>query len=394
LFLIVWTVLRRGKGVRGTWLRTLIAGALMATTTLYQYYVFTTNPVFRARAATPTFSPELLRYVVGYGIPFALAATLLVIFAFRVIGLRMHVSSAESLDDEVTSPQPPPRIRRGSQMEALDQDGMEGDHLTPPPGLREGDHLTPPPALRRGLGGGPWPFHDLQTFVLIACWFVAGLSVIYLRDLHGHPVLFQRKTIMGEHVPLCLLAGASMALLLKYVRPMAVRAVLAALLILASAPSNLLFLARDIRHLRQNRSENGRALYLSNGFADALSWLRDNAPPNAAVFGFPEDCLYVPGLAGRAVWSGHWSETPDFGQKVAWFYRFANASTPDDYRPEFLAMMHIDYMLYPTDPTIKEFTSDSGAHYIAADFARIPPRYLTKVYSNPEYSVFRVNVAR
>jgi hypothetical protein len=360
LSLIVWTVMRRFRGVGGTWLRTAIATAVMAPTVLYQYYVFTHNTVFQKRVGVPTLSPEFWRYPLGYGLPFALAVVMVAVLVVRAVRGRKE-------------PHPNPLLKKG-----------EGAGNTPEAPLSQdrdaGGSGAPPP-----LRGGSWPFHDTQTAILIICWAVAGLSVIYL------PVSFQRKMLMGEHFPLCLLAGAAAAILVQKLRT-APRAALAVALVLAAAPSNVLFVAREIRHVTLGVSETDQGPYIYDTLLEALSWIDKEAPPGAAVFGFPDDCLLVPGYTGHPVWAGHWGETPEYGAKLAQFRVFIDAAAPDYLRAQFLPTTNTQYVLYPVH--VGTFPDRKGNVHTMISLADDPPPYLREVHRNKDYVVFEVNARK
>ena len=178
-----------------------------------------------------------------------------------------------------------------------------------------------PPAPNNG---GAIPLPLLFAF----CWAVGGFLVIYL------PFAFQRKMLMGEPVPLCLLAGVGAVWLSERLSPKA-RPLALALLVLVSAPSNACFFLRDFRHLTHNKSETHLSPFLSTSLVDVYAWLRANTPADAAVVGFPGLCTYLPGEAGRAVWAGHWAETPSYGKKDAEFADAFDARASDADRHAF-----------------------------------------------------------
>ena len=59
LFLIVWTVLHRVRGVAQSWLRGIVALAMTMPTTLYQLYIFSAEATFHKRANVPTLMGRL-----------------------------------------------------------------------------------------------------------------------------------------------------------------------------------------------------------------------------------------------------------------------------------------------------------------------------------------------
>jgi len=355
LFLVVWTVLRRGRGVGMSWLRGIVALALTVPTTLYQLYIFNAEATFHKRANVPTLSPAFWHYVLGYGIVFLLALVALV---------------------------------------RLPQNWGRGG--------RTGDMSTPP-----------------RPLLFAVCWAVGGFAAAYL------PFAFQRKMLMGEHIPLCLLAGVGASYLVRRwaTRPQRQAATLA-LLVLATFPSNALFLRRDIRHLMSDHSETGLSPFLPNTLYDAYGWVRRNLSPRQdAVLGLPNHCAPLPGATDRVVWCGHWAETPSYGLKIEAIARFAEVAIPDydsqlqnpvppdvtldlsnesemrsflysDYgrrfsRLRFLQSIPATYLLYPNDVS-RPYVDKQGRRHPFADFAHHPPPYLQPVYANPDYTIFRI----
>ena len=65
---------------------------------------------------------------------------------------------------------------------------------------------------------------------------------------------------------------------------------------------------------------------------------------------------------------------------------------PDSLRIAFLRETHAQYLLYPTHTDgIRTRRSPDGTVYSIVDFAAAPPPYLTKVYSNPDFTIFHIN---
>jgi hypothetical protein len=316
LFLVVWTVIRRGRGVAQSWLRGILALA---------------DAVFHKRADVKTLSPAFWHYALGYGLVFGLAlAALAWLWRSR------------------PNPTPP-------------ESGAGG---TTPSG---------------SAAGGP-----SRPMLFAACWAVGGFAAAYL------PFAFQRKMLMGTHIPLCLLAGAGAAWLVHRLTPRLQVAALS-LLVLASFPSNALFLLRDVNHLTADRSETGLQPYLPDTVYDAYGWIRRNLRPRQdAVLSFPTLAAPLPGATDRVVWVGHWAETPSYGKKLRAFSHFADAATSDTARRTFLRSTPVTYLLYPNDVSQLDYTDKWGLVHHDADFAHRTPPYLQPVYANKDFTVFRI----
>ena len=337
VFLVVWTVFRRGRGVAKTWLRSIVALALTMPTTAYQYYLLRSDPVFRERAAVPTLSPAIWHYVLAYGLVFLLA--------LMAVVMRHNVA--------------PPAPASGGAGALVAPDGSVVETPAPP---------------EAGAGGA--------SLLFITCWAFAGLAVIYL------PFAFQRKMLMGEHVPLCLLAGLGAVTLTRSL-PLRSQNLALAALVLISAPSNLLFLVRDINHLETNRSETSQFPYLSSTLVATYQWIAANTPPESAVVGSPLLCASLPGYTDRTVWAGHWGETPHYATKFGEFVRFSDSQTPDDERLRFLRSTHAQYLLYANDVSAG-YVTKSGEQRHFVDLVHSPPPYLKIVYTNKDYTLFHI----
>ena len=346
LFLIVWTVLRRGKGVALSWARAVVALALTLPTTLYMYYVFNAEAVFKARASVPTLSPAVWHYFLGYGLVFLLA----VLAAVKMAPSAPNTGRAGE-DTIVGAPLAAPSPPSAPSSPALPVLGADGTSL---------------------------------PLVFVLCWAIGGLLVCYL------PFAFQRKMLMGEHIPLCLLAGVGAVWLARRYAPRAQAWVLV-LLVLASAPSNALFLVRDMRHLETDHSETHLSPYLSADLVDVYHWLRANTPADAAIVGLPGLCTYLPGEAGRAVWAGHWAETPHYGFKDAEFADAFDRIASEEGRHQFLLGTKATYLFYPNEIASTDvFKRRDGPHHWV-ELTQAPPPYLGEVYKNGTFTVYEIH---
>ena len=323
-YLVAITIVEK-KFDRERWIRAVIAGALTLPSTVYQYWVFKHETVFRLRALTPTLSPPIFYYAMGYGLVFLLAAAAVVLLFTK----------------------------------------------------RE-----------QYLSG----FSSNMIAVWVFSWAAAGLTIIYL------PVEFQRKMAMGEHIPLCILAGGAAAYFATSFGGK-IQAALLTILVLLTFPTNALFLARDIHHVEENKSEISDAQpFLTEQQLDVLTWIRQNTVRGDAVLALPPIGQFVPGYCDRAVWVGHWSETPNYGTKLFKLMKMLSVSTPDDLRYRFFASTGADYLVYPEDAADNPIPLRHGNLYLC-DFRGSAPIYLQKVYETPNtgngdaggYLIFKID---
>ncbi|MGO8671075.1 MAG: hypothetical protein ACLQVD_06905 [Capsulimonadaceae bacterium] len=345
LFLLAWTAVRWRRGVRRLWVHSLMAFTCFLPTTLFVAYCMEINPTFHARAVSPTYSPPFWHYLLGYGLVMVFAAVAVGMLIWR----RRYVV-------------------RCLEPTALDVDEPEGCESV----------------AAHEIG---WA--DRASLLFISCWAVAGFFVIRI------PVEWQRKAIMGEDIPLCLLAGWGAASLM---RPLAkpLRITLLTLLVLASFVSNGFVIRRDLVHISRNRSETATWPVLSSTLVHAIDYIRTSTPSYAAVVSMPSLAIYVPAFSGHAVWAGHWSETPDYTDKVRAIAKFTDSNTPDSDRQDFLRSLPVtvQYLLYPNKVDGLQYTSGLGAVHTFADFVAAPPPYLVAVYSNKDFTIFRIDLSR
>jgi hypothetical protein len=250
-------------------------------TTLLQYYFYRTDPVFQQRADYQTLSPEFSAYALGYGLVLPLA----------LIGAVL---------------------------------------------------------LLRGLPGS---LHKpVQRWMPIA-WAVAGFGVAYL------PLAFNRKMIMGTHVALCLLAGIAVAALAEWafrrsgvqafrrsgvrvdgtstdrlIRPSRGPAAAVAIVVLLTAPTNVVFMLRDVAATGDRAEDlNWFSAYWPQADLKATAWIREHTSRDAAFFCTPLSGRYIAATAGRAVYAAHWGETPRFAQRVGpTIELFSRPQSPED----------------------------------------------------------------
>ncbi len=202
----------------------------------------------------------------------------------------------------------------------------------------------------RSSESGEYVATDGPLFLLV--WAVVNIGMAYA------PVSFQRKLLMGAHIPVALLAGWGMATIARELRGMW-RPLLLAVGLIVMSLTNIRFMLRDRGGLRHG-GETVRAFLLA-GERSAIDWLRRNAEPGSVVqplpwlavgpdgrAGFVDTTVacFVPGLTGHAVNAGHWGETPDFGHAMGRWLRFLMPDTPDNWRKQLLQETGVRYVVF------------------------------------------------
>ncbi|MDH7481202.1 MAG: hypothetical protein QHH26_04385 [Armatimonadota bacterium] len=187
---------------------------------------------------------------------------------------------------------------------------------------------------------GVWQSRRNNDLNLLVCWCLAGFIAAYL------PVTFQRKLIMGTHIPLSILATMGVTAVTSRILKDKYRTLFSALILLAMVPSNMVVIAWNIGDILQNQVPTAfHTPYISEVELNALSFLRAHAKPDEAILGPPSFSVLVPGFTGRTVYCGHWGETVRFWDKLLEVGRFYVPDTSDDERRTFLRKHRISWVV-------------------------------------------------
>jgi len=192
--------------------------------------------------------------------------------------------------------------------------------------------------------------HREEPFLLLFCWAVVGIGLQYLPRIFSAagihlPMMFERKMVMGAHLPLCALAGWGLWLLVRHLP--ARRALLVTALVIAlTTPSNVRWLIRDAHNLIRNMANTGmHRAYMEPEEWEAIQWLARDTNPEEAVLTFPSFGVFVPPFAGNRVYVGHWGETPQFAERLRETLRFLDARRSDEERYELLRRARVKYIV-------------------------------------------------
>ena len=235
-----------------------IAAAIALPSIAYQFWVYSIDPIYRARVSTPILSPPIWSFFEGYGL----------ILIGAIVGAVMWVVARRGGDS------------RRSSLFAL--------------------HSP-----------------------LLLVWAVVGFAIPYA------PIAQQRKLVMGLHIPLCILCAYALSRLLSRLSVSASRIVLVAVLVVV-AVSNARFVGNDMKLLAEGKTVTHYTPYLQEQELAAMRYLRAHARPSDTIFAPPTFALFVPALTGRQVYYGHWSETPNYADKIARWAALADPNTSDD----------------------------------------------------------------
>ncbi|MBS1705951.1 MAG: hypothetical protein JST40_08760 [Armatimonadetes bacterium] len=328
------------KGSTGPWLtRTVVMALGVVPPALWFYHVIQNDPVFQARAATPTFSPNFRAVVFGILPGLALAALAWLkpedhgekryrgIAAYAVFVLVLFAAAQDHVKFEYWMALP-------AWIATFSVAAGVG-------------HL----ARKRGDVG--WN--------LVVAWALAGLAACYF------PALFQRKLAIGLAIPFGILAAHGVSLFVDG-RDQAKRNLASALMILVFGGSSLLWLTRELSYIRNNVSNTTvHPVYMTPDMVSIVDYLNTHrsgrtvvlAPPGVPSPTEDKDQFATPlipdlnpilsGFSGVYTFAGHWSETPDYNNRRNELLRdlYLSSSSTRDSQQEILRETHADYVVIP-----------------------------------------------
>lgn len=295
-YLVVQSIIKR-RWKPESWRRALIAGGMSAISTGYMYYITKTDYVMGIRSQIQTLSNEFYTYLLGYGLTLILAIAGL----YLLLKSRKQPNSADSAMERRTAA-------------VFSDDGL----------------------------------------ILMACWLVVGFIIVYL------PVQFQRRMLMGHHMPVSIFAGYFIYYLLRNLKSWKWAVALASILLILS-PTNLILIYRGtMKRIPNNGFRSDARYYLYRGELASLEWIRKNVPRDVVVQPLPwikiinggvvviDDTLaaFIPGYTGNKVNAGQYGETPDFElQRTKWI-RFLLPRTPESASKKFIKESGVRYIIF------------------------------------------------
>lgn len=214
--------------------------------------------------------------------------------------------------------------------------------------------------LGLGLSAGLMPFGWRDKTVaadsrwFLGTWALAALAVAYL------PVEFQRKMLMGIHVPVAILGGIGLDALTRGLRGDFPR-IASGFAVLLTLPSTLLFVGTEMLRLPANAGSTQYRPYWRKGEVEALRWLSEHRESGDSAIGSPDPTshlrfpfvaamphlsVWLPSMAGVKADNGHWSETLDYTRKLSRGNRVFSARVSDEERAGVLREAGIRWLVY------------------------------------------------
>ncbi len=350
------------------WLLRCLAMALgVIPSALWLYHVLSVDPVFRARAATETFSPAFRQVFFGL-IPMILLA-----------GIHLLIGEGQKKRRLLSA------SILGAFILALFLAGGQGEQ-------------------RFWMS---WPVFALIYAAAVLCasvipsrstleriawsFAIVGLIAIYI------PTLFQRKLAMGLSVSWGVLAAIAFTDLLtqrvdRHKRNLFTIAMLALL-----SASSLMWFQRELLFIKSDVSRTTlHPVFLSHNVNSILDYLNKNKDKRTVVLAMPGlwspvdpdrfDTPYLPdlnpivsGLTGCYTYAGHWSETPLYNKRRGILTTFFTSKASMEQASELMKESNADYIIAP----------------VTESFTDLPLRdmgiYGETVVDGPQFKLIKVN---
>ncbi len=325
--------------------RSLVICSGIILPALWFVHVLQSDPVFQARAATETFSPNFRQVIFGY--------------LFLITGGLVGIATRASEDVD--------RRKRRIVGIAL-YSGIMLSLFLAASTHTDGFFLTLPAwgvcfagtLIALFLVSDPNP-----SLNLVIAWAFVGTIALYF------PALFQRKLAMGLSIPWAILAAYGFGHLLKK-QERSARNLATILILIVLSASSFRWLYREIDLIRTNVSNTTvHPVYLTPDVRRMVAYLNNQTGRNVliAVPGrastaadsstgqtlvdtfmtpiIPDLNPIMTGLTGVYTVAGHWSETPQYGKRRGELeHLFFSEGTVEEKRAE-LAQLGAKYVVAP-----------------------------------------------
>ncbi len=315
---------------------------LSAASPIWAWYAGQADPAYQAKMDTPTLSPSPFDVALGFGIVLLLAT----VGAWIVAGEGSRLA----------------RRRNAALLGIAIALGLVACSGVLPqvsiPGLRYLVFALPLIALF-AVGARRDATDEQRRAMLLIVWAACGAAVLYL------PVSFQRKMIEGLHLALCGLGGFAIAGFIGAAQERSVgvsapvRVMVAAGLILATVPSNVLYVGECMRLVRSNNRVHfhlyAPPMYLSTAELEGMDWLEEHTTEDDIVLSSSFTGNHIPAHAPCTVVVGHWAETLDFGTYLGWAKAFYEDAAAPETRKTILDRTRANYVWWgPQERALQE----------------------------------------
>lgn len=233
------------------------------------------------------------------------------------------------------------------------------------------------------FSGKKEPWLETEKLKFLVFWVATNFLLVKL------PFSFQRRLIMGTHIPLSILGGLGIMEILGSEKK---KFVVGLLLVLLTVPQNGYFLYNQIRQIRDNPS----LYYLSNEKIESLLWFKANSDISEVILANPSMGVVIPGIAGRRVYLGSWSALRT-EKKANWLSKFYDQKMTDEERIKFLLENSIDYLYFdkeriPYSIWVYQIEKQEGVRLVEKEkqFDPSDKDYLMLVFENEAASIYEI----
>jgi hypothetical protein len=330
------------KQLSGEWVKRVLFITLgVVPAALWFVYVLKNDPVFQARAATETFSPNFRAIFFGY-LP-------LMLLAFVGLFIRAKASGTRSLAGLGLA------IGLLAAMFVLAAGHQDGYFVTLPGWIA---------MFVAAIGATVLLSEDKAAYNLVLAWALIGTVAIYF------PGLFQRKLTMGLSIPWALLSAYGIdAILVRQERNG--RNLVTVLCLIFVSASSLRWFSRDLEFIRLNVSNTTvHPVYLTTDTQKIVQYL-NSIPGKRVVAAWPgmpspqtdeqgnriPDSFLSPvmpdlnpilaGLTGSYAYAGHWSETPQYNERRNILSKLLISTDPIEQKQKEFRDLGIEYLVAP-----------------------------------------------
>jgi arabinosyltransferase C len=334
------------RQLTGAWIgRAALITLGVVPAALWFVYVLKNDPVFQARAATETFSPNFRSVFFGY-LPLILLA---------LVGIAKGEEAANR--------------RKGLLGVGLFGLLLLGLFFAAASHTQPGYFLTAPAfavVLIVAIGATVLASGDRPAWNLVVAWAFVGTVAIYF------PGLFQRKLAMGLSIPWAILAGYGLHALLKG-QERTIRLLATSVGVLLLSATSLRWMQREVAFIQANCSRTSvQPVFLTADMQKIVTALAE-VSGRRTVVAFPgirsmafndkneQEIVTGPilsppipdlngiatGLTGAYSYAGHWSETPDYNQKRGVATQIFLAQMPEEERQRLLKEMGATHVIAP-----------------------------------------------
>jgi hypothetical protein len=273
--------------------------------------------------------------------------------------------------------------------------------------------------------------------LLPVCWAVTNFALLYAvkpvsaPEFHWEPLFsFQRKMAEGLHIPLCLLAAVGLVALIARranssdaaegeesekeprVLPAGARsrpgarsggasgstaALLIALVVVATMPSNALFVSDCLHHIRTNNRDLlpylQPPIHLTFDEVEGIEEIAREAEQDDLVLSSSLVGSYIPPRAPCLVFAGHWAETLKFSRAVDYVGQFLLPGRSPEVLAAALEAIDADYVFYgPREAFLAKqmmLASDNvPPEDPAAQFHEATRPFLVPIYEEGDVTVY------